>query len=189
MIAQAVLPALVSPLEYLHREREAKTKHEYVDGIVCEMAGAGRAHTRLTKNLHGMLYRGLGNGLCENSDQDVKVWIAARSRYYYPDASIACPPNFIDDENGVIDNPTVVVEVLSPSTSGLDRGPKFADYRTLPTFRDYVLIDNAHRKVEVFSLEGEAWMMRIYEEGRAFLPSVGIELDVDELYRRVPLLT
>lgn len=182
MVAQA----LISPLEYLRREAAALTKHEYIDGVVCEMSGAARGHTRLTKNLHGMLYRVLGNGPCENSDQDVKVWIAARRRYYYPDASIACPLNFIDDDNGVIDSPTVVVEVLTPGTHNLDRGPKFADYRTLPSLRDYVLIDSEEKSVEVFSLEDE-WKTRTYREGAALLPSVGVEIDIEELYHRVPL--
>ena len=183
MIAQA----LVSPLEYLRRERLSQTKNEYIDGVVCEMAGASPSHTRLTKNLSGMLYRALGNGPCENLDQDVKVWVAARNRYYYPDATVSCPPNFSDDENGVIDNPTIVVEVLSPATRNLDRGPKFADYRALASMRDFVLVESARRLVEVFSLEAGAWQARAYEEGVALFPSLGIEIDLDELYRRVPL--
>lgn len=182
-----VANALVSPLEYLRREAKATRRHEYVAGIVCEMAGASRNHTRLTKNLHGMLYRALGEGPCENLDQDVKVWIAARSVYYYPDATISCPPNFVDDAAGVIDNPTVIVEVLSPGTRALDQGPKFADYRTLPSFRDYVMIDSETMRVEVLSLEGGVWNTRAITDGKALLPSVGVEIDLQELYRRVVL--
>ena len=115
----------------------------------------------------------------------MKVWIEARRRYYYPDGTISCPPKFIDDENGVIDNPTVVLEVLSPSTRSLDRGPKFADYRTLPSFRDYALVESESQSVEVHSLEGGVWQTRAYAEGRAFLPSLGISLDLEELYRWV----
>ena len=187
MVAQALTPALISPLEYLRREREAKTKHEYVAGSVCKMAGAGRNHIELTAALGFEVRTALRGKSCRNLDQDVKVWVAARDRYYYPDATISCPPNFVDDANGVIDNPTVVVEVLSPSTRTLDRGPKFADYRTLPTLRDYVLIDSEARKVEVFSLIEGVWMVRAYAEGTAVLPSVGVELDLDELYRHVVL--
>ena len=62
MAAQAALPTLISPLEYLRREAKATTRHEYVDDGVCEMAGASPRHARLTKNLHGMLYRALGDG-------------------------------------------------------------------------------------------------------------------------------
>ena len=187
MAAPAVMTTLISPLEYLRREILARNKSEYIDGVVCEMASAARGHTRLTKNLHDILYRTLGDGPCENSDQDVKVWIAARRIYYYPDATIACPPNFIDDANGVVDNPIVVVEVLSPSTPSMDRGPKFADYRTLDSLRDYVLVESEARRVEVISLEDGEWRTRRYEEGTALLPSVGVEIVLDELYRRVPL--
>lgn len=187
MVAQAFRRALISPAEYLRREAESKTRHEYVNGTVCEMAGASRNHTWLTRNVQGMMYRALGNGPCHNLDQDVKVWIALKEIYYYPDATISCPPNFIDDANGIIDNPTVVFEVLSPSTRILDQGQKFADYRTIPTLRDYVLVDSEAKKVEVFSLESGEWRVRTYFEGVAGIPSVGIALDLEELYQHVVL--
>lgn len=185
MVAQAVLPALISPLEYLRREREAKTKHEYVEGVVCEMAGAGRNHVEIQGALATEVGIALRRTTCRILPADTKLRVG--KAYYYPDAMIACPPNFIDDANGVIDNPTVVVEVLSPSTRSLDRGAKFADYRTLDTLRQYVLIDSERRRIEVFSLESDAWMVRTYDEGTATLPSVGVELDMDELYRHVVL--
>src|SRR5438128_2474967 len=115
-MAQAVMPALVSPLEYLRREVQAKRRHEYVAGVVCEMAGASRNHGELTSALSFALRTRLKGRTCRNLDQDVKVWIAAKDAYYYPDATISCPPRFVDDANGIIDNPTVVIEVLSPGT-------------------------------------------------------------------------
>ncbi len=151
---------------------------------MCEMAGVSKNHGLLTRVVHGVLYQFFSEGPCLNLDQDIKLWISSKNSYYYPDAMIACPPNFIDDANGVIDNPTVVVEVLSPSTRNLDRGAKFADYRTLATLRDYVLIDSEVMRVEVFSLEGE-WMVRTYEDGVATIPSVSIDLKLMELYRHV----
>ena len=187
MAAQAARFALVSPLEYLRQEARSKARHEYVAGTVCEMAGASRNHGEITSALAYELRTGLKGKICRNLDQDVKVFIAAKDVYYYPDATISCPPRFIDDANGVIDNPTVVVEVLSPSTRNLDRGAKFADYRTLSTLRDYVLVDSEARRVEVFSLEGEAWMVRTFETGTAWLASVEVALDLDELYRHVVL--
>ena len=184
MVTQVLAPALVSPLEYLRREREAKRRHEYVDGVVCEMAGASRNHVEIQASLATEFGVALKGKRCRVLGQDTKLMVGRA--FYYPDATISCPPNFVDDANGVIDNPTVVVEVLSPSTRALDRGPKFADYRTLPTLRDYVLIDSEARRVEVFSLEGE-WGIRTYVEGSAPIPSVGIVLDLDELYRNVAL--
>lgn len=185
MVAGVSRLALISPRDYLCRERDAGRKHEYLSGAVYEMAGASRNHTRLTRNVHGILFRQLGTGPCENLDQDVKVWIEAHLAYFYPDASISCPPNYIDVANGVIDNPTVLFEVLSPSTASIDRGAKFAAYRTLPSLRDYVLIESEARQVEVFSLEGDQWMVRTYTEGTIVLPSISIEIEMEELYRHV----
>ena len=179
MIAQA----LVSPVEYLRREREATTRHEYVDGAVCEMAGVSRNHVEIQGALATEVGIALRRKTCRILPADTKLLVGRK--YYYPDAMIACPPNFIDDANGVIDNPTVVVEVLSPSTRTLDCGPKFADYRTLPSLRDYVLIDSEARNVEVFSLQNDEWMVRKLETGTAHLPSIGISLELDELYRHV----
>lgn len=187
MVAQAVLPALISPREYLRREAQAERRHEYIAGIVCEMAGASRNQVELQSALATLAGAELRGKRCRILGQDTKLWIAAKEAYYYPDATIACPPNFIDDANGVIDNPTVIIEVLSPSTRHLDRGTKFADYRTLSSLREYVLIDSEARRVEVFSLENDDWMIRTYEEGVATLPSFGIDLDLQELYQHVVL--
>ncbi len=183
MVAQAVLPALISPLEYLRREAGAKSRHEYVAGAVCEMAGASRNHVEIQSSLSTEVGTALRGKPCRLLGADTKLWVASAGSYYYPDATISCPPHYIDEANGVIDNPTIVIEVLSPGTRILDRGPKFADYRTLPTLKDYVLIDSEQRRVEVFSLEEGTWMVRTYEVGKAALPSVDLVLDLDELYR------
>ena len=185
MVVQALVPALISPAEYLCREREAKTKHEYLSGTVCEMAGASRNHIEIQAALATEVGIALRGKPCRILPADTKLRV--RNAYYYPDAMIACPPRYVDDANGVIDNPTVVVEVLSPSTRTLDRGTKFADYRTLPSLGDYVLIDSEARGVEVFSLREGEWMVRAVEAGVAPLPSLGIALDLDELYRHIAL--
>lgn len=181
MIAQA----LVSPLEYLRREREATTRHEYVDGVVCEMAGASRNHVEIQGALATEVGIALRRKTCRILPADTKLLVGRK--YYYPDAMIACPPNFVDDTNGVIDNPTVVIEVLSPSTRTLDRGVKFADYRTLPSLKDYVLIDSEARNVEVFSRQNDEWVVRKVEIGTVPIPSISVLLDLDELYRHVVL--
>jgi Uma2 family endonuclease len=104
----AAQPALISSSEYLRREAEAVVRHEFVAGTVYAMAGASRNHAMITRNLHGMLYGLLGRGPCQNLDQNTKVWISGSNAFYYADATIACPPSFIDERSGVIDNPTVV---------------------------------------------------------------------------------
>lgn len=184
MAAQA---AFTSRTDYLAQEAQATTRHEYIDGVIYAMSGASRNHLELTRSFTIEAGNALRGKPCRNLDQDTKVWIERANAYYYPDATIACPPHFVDSANGVIDNPTVIVEVLSPSTWRMDRGQKFAHYRKLDSLREYALIDSDAARVEVFSLEGDQWVVRFYEglDATARFGSVGIELPLSELYRHV----
>ncbi|AIE86919.1 hypothetical protein OP10G_3551 [Fimbriimonas ginsengisoli Gsoil 348] len=151
------------------------------------MAGASRNQLELQSALATEIGAALKGRPCRLLGQDTKVWIDKTNVYFYPDATIACPPNFVDDANGVIDNPTVIFEVLSTGTATFDRSAKFADYRSLSSLRDYVLIDSERRVVEVFSLEDGEWLVRSYESGSMRIPSVNVDVDLDELYRHVVL--
>ena len=175
--------------EYLRREAVSPVKHHFIDGRMVEreivsMAGGSPNHVRITPVLSRMLGNSLRGRTCQPFDSDTSVHIEAADRDYYPDAGIACPPNFLSETVGVIDNPTVVVEVLSPSSEKDDRGDKFRDYRLLPSLRDYVLVSTRRPTVEVFSLQDDgSWNLRVYVRGAtAHLPSVGIDLPLDELY-------
>lgn len=180
------MAALISASEYLSRELESEVRHEYVAGSVYAMAGGSKNHGLLTKNLLVLLDRHLSDGMCESFGQDIKVRVEAADCYYYPDASISCPPNFIDERSGVIDNPTVLFEVLSPRTRTVDRSSKFANHRTLTSLRDYVLVDSEAAALEVYSLEDE-WKVRKHKglDAVAPIPSVEVRLKLSELYRRV----
>ena len=117
------------------------------------------------------LSRTLGNALqgrtCRSFDADTMIRVEAADRGFYADAGIACPPNYLSDRVGVIDNPTVVIEVLSPGTEKHDRGEKFRNYRFLASLRDDVLIASDRRSVEVFSLQDDgSWNRRIFVHGR-----------------------
>ncbi len=175
--------------EYLRREAASLVKHDFIDGRMVErevvaMAGGSPNHVRITPVLTGMLHAALRGRTCQPFDSDTLVHIEEIDRDYYPDAGIACPPNFLSDTVGEIDNPTVIVEVLSPSSEKADRGDKFHDYRLLPSLRDYVLVSTKRASVEVFSRQDDgSWNLRVYVHGAtAHLPSVGIDLSLDELY-------
>ena len=178
----AVSSALIAPQEYLRLEREAEFRHEFVAGVLCEMAGASRNHVEIQVALVIEIGKSLSGRKCRVLGSDVKVWIATREAYYYPDLTISCPPNFIDEASGVIDNPTVILEVLSPSTKAIDRGQKFSDYRTLPSLMDYVLVDSESRSVEVYSRESLTWTVRRHTAGSFLIPSLAIEVSMDEIY-------
>jgi Uma2 family endonuclease len=180
----AAHPALTTKAQYLASERSADERHEFVHGHVYAMAGASRNHLGITAALSSELRNSLRGGRCRNLDQDTKVWIERAEAYFYPDASVSCPPNFVDAPNGIIDNPTAIFEVSSTGTESLDEGPKFAAYRELDSLRDYVVIDSRTRSLRVYSLEGGTWLVRRYtEEQTVPIPSLGIELNLDEIYR------
>jgi Uma2 family endonuclease len=179
---------LWSPEEYLAWERQQPTKHEYVDGAIVAMAGASIPHNTIVANV----LRSLGNALlekpCRVLASDTRVKIPARSRYRYPDASIACDPlAYEDDEVDTLLNPTVIVEVLSDSTEREDRKDKFRDYRSISSFREYLLVAQDEPRVEHFTRqESGLWSYRDAGAGDVLtIVSCGIELRVDELYLKV----
>jgi Uma2 family endonuclease len=181
----AATSALVDPQEYLRREAQTERRSEFVDGVICEMAGASRNHVEIRAALTVEIGSALRGKPCRILGSDVKVRISARNTYYYPDATVSCPPNFIDDSNGVIDDPKVVFEILSASTHAMDRGQRFADYRTLTSLHEYVLIESESRSVEVFSRVGETWSVRHHQDGEIFIPSIDVTISMAELYRNV----
>jgi Uma2 family endonuclease len=120
-------------------ECKAKFRREYVNGEILAMAGASWKHNRITLNIGSLLNGQLQNTPCEPFTTDMRVRVSP-SRDTYPDAVVACDPEFEDISLDTLRNPVVIIEVLSPSTAGDDREWKFAHYRLNPTLRKYFLI-------------------------------------------------
>ena len=148
------------------------------------MAGASTRHSEITPQLYGILFVELADKACEYGDANLKLAIASVPAIYYPDAMIACPPNYIAE--GLIDNPTTIFEVVSESSEFRDWHTKFADYETVESVREYVLIDSRQIEVVVFSRSAAKvdWTMRRYLAGEISLPSTNISLSVERLYAR-----
>ncbi|RYG48125.1 Uma2 family endonuclease [bacterium] len=181
----AVLSPVVSPREYLRREAEEEVKSELIDGQIVAMAGASRQHITLTPNLGDILALILKGTGCRRFDGDAKVWIAATGDYLYPDACVACPPHFIDEAAGAIDNPMIVFEVLSPSTEARDRGIKFERYVTLDSLREYVLISSERVAVETFVRQPDGrwlWSLVNDQSGTLLLESLDAQMSLSDLY-------
>ena len=177
-----------TPAEYLAMERSSLEKHEYCDGEVFAMAGASEEHNLIVGNV----VRELGNLLrrrpCKVYPSDMRVKIPATGLYTYPDASVVCHrPVFDDDKTDILLNPQVIVEVLSEATEDYDRGTKFKNYRTIPSFVDYVLVSQTEVLVEHHLRQPDgSWLMREHRAGqRIELVSIGCAVDVDELYLKV----
>ncbi|KYF76382.1 hypothetical protein BE17_44595 [Sorangium cellulosum] len=180
----------LSPEEYLTLERASEQKHEYANGEIFAMSGCSREHSLLA----GSVQRELGNALlerpCEVHTSDMRVKIASTGRYVYPDASVVCgDPVFEDAEVDTLMNPNVIVEVLSDSSEAYDRGDKFAQYRSVPSITDYVLVSQNAVRIEHFQRQPDGrWLLSILGPGAQLaLDSIGVVIEVDRVYLKVPL--
>jgi Uma2 family endonuclease len=148
------------------------------------MSGGSVEHGRLIGRLGALLARALEGRTCVVLPADVRVRVRASNRAAYPDLHIVCREIERDpDDDHAIVNPTVIIEVLSETTAESDRGDKFADYRRLRALREYVLVSQRERRIDVYRRDGRRWHLDEYGSGeRVVLESVSIELGVDEVY-------
>jgi Uma2 family endonuclease len=180
----------ISVEEYLALEREDKDKHEYLNGEVFAMNGASYNHTLITLNVAAALLTQLRKRECTVHSSDLRVKVSPTGLYTYPDVVVVCgEPQFDDQMKDTLTNPTLIVEVLSETTKSYDRGDKFAHYRSLPSFMEYVLIAQDRPHIEHFLREPKRWTL--YEidgmEDTIELPSIGCILSLAGVYDKVRL--
>lgn len=184
------VPATVSPTEYLRRERRAQSKSEYRDGQIVAMTGTSPEHNLIAGDLFGELRQQLRGRTCRVFVADVRVKVSQSGLYTYPDVMVACGD--IRFEDGHVDtllNPTVIVEVLSPSTEAYDRGAKFAHYRRLESLQEYVLVAQDVMRVEHYRRDGARWVLTEIDAPDAMLTleSCGCAVRLADIYERVEL--
>ena len=175
--------------EYLAIEETAEYKSEFYDGEMFAMSGGNFTHSTLKINLYGLLYARLRGGRCRLADSDMRVLVPATGLHVYPDAAVICgTPQFTSPRETTLTNPTLIVEVLSPSTERYDRTTKFWHYQTVPSFTDYVLVTQDTPQVEHFhrNVDGE-WLYRAYKGLDAVLklPAQTIEIPLRDLYENI----
>ena len=172
--------------EYLEQERTSDVKHEFVNGEIFAMAGGTIEHGRLASKVNAALRTQLLGRPCEVYSAEVRVRVLATGLATYPDMSVVCGRLERDpaDANTIV-NPVVLVEVLSDSTEGYDRGEKFAHYQHLPSLKEYVLVSQHGPRIEVFRRndDGKSWTLHIAQAGESVsLSSIGCDLAVDDMY-------
>lgn len=148
MVATA-LSTLLTADAYLQGEADAMIRHEYVRGEVYAMAGAGDGHVRISGNVFALLKAHLRGSGCSVYMADMKVRVKEDEAFFYPDVLVTCDPADLQ-RNYTKYSPSLIVEVLSASTEGYDRGDKFALYREINSLQEYVLIDPRSYRVDVF---------------------------------------
>ncbi len=176
--------------DYLAVEREsAGVRHEYVEGQVFAMTGGSYEHNLITANLAGELRQQLKPGPCAVLSSDMRIRIETADACAYPDVSVLCgDPVFHDQRRDVLTNPTLIAEVLSPSTEAYDRGAKFALYRRLPSLRHYLLIAQGQVAVDVFTRQADGrWLLDAFTDAEAVIALEGPDcrLRLSEVYDRV----
>ena len=169
--------------EYLELDRNSlDTRYEYIDGYVYMLAGGTADHSTIGINVITLLHRLLHSSSCRVYNSDLRVRLS-KKRFVYPDVTVSCDPR----DRGKIDiveYPRLIVEVLSPSTEGYDRGRKFSYYRACPVLQEYVLIDAQRQAVEVFRRETEnLWTLHPFGPGDTIeLTSIGVSFLIDAVY-------
>lgn len=180
---------LLTEEEYLARERAAQFKSEFYRGETFAMAGASRAHTLIVQNISRHLGNLLAERPCEVYPAEMRVRVTATRLYTYPDVTVVCDqPVFADDEKDVLLNPSVLVEVLSPSTANYDRGDKAAHYRRLESLRELMLVEQDYPLVEQLIRQTDNdWLLKRIEglDSAIDLRSIGCHLALRDIYARI----
>lgn len=181
----------LTPEEYLKFERAAEFRHEYFNGEIFAMAGASYRHSQIIFSLARELGRLLDDGPCDVLGQDLRVNVSPNGLYTYPDLLVVCGgPIFIDDAFDTVRNPSLVIEVLSPSTEAYDRGFKSAQYRKIESLREYALVSQAEARVEVYRRQDSGqWLLSEFTgmDTVCIFESVGCRVPLAKIYRHVSL--
>ena len=185
----------LTPEEYLELEEKAEYKSEYWDGVMVplhgdppELVGASESHNLIALNI-AVQFRLKLNERCRTYVNDMKVWVESWKRFFYPDVVIVCGERkFYNNKRTAIENPILLVEILSNSTEAKDRGEKFRAYRTLNMFQEYLLVSQDKAVIEQFVKQDDgSWKLwaTIGLESTITLFSVGIELKFSDIYESV----
>ena len=153
--------------EYLSLEAASNVKHEFLDGQIYGMAGGTPEHAALAAALGGLLFARLQGGPCRSYGADLRVRVLATGLATYPDLTVVCGrlERDPDDENAVV-NPTLLVEIPSPSTAQYDRGDKFEHYKRIPSLREYVVVAQDRRELEIWTKAADGtWQARLASNG------------------------
>lgn len=151
--------------EYLSFERESLERHEFYKGEIFNMSGASYEHNVIEDNIRGSLHAFLKGKECRSLGSNLRVHIQKNTLYTYPDVLIVCgEPKFLDDTFDTLLNPSVLIEILSPSTANYDKGTKFELYRDIETLQEYVLINSTKIHVELYQRNHDlSWTLTEYK--------------------------
>ena len=187
-MASIAADTYITPEAYLASERRAKYKSEYIHGEIFAMSGASLAHTLITLDIATELNIQLRGKTCQVVTNDMRVRTGPKGPYFYPDVVVFCgAPQFEDNVFDILLNPTLIVEVLSPSTEASNRGKKFAHYQELASLREYIFVSQDRIRVEQYRLLQTHWVAQTFDtlEDVLLFNSIECKLPLRDIYTRV----
>jgi Uma2 family endonuclease len=189
MIAQVEEKKYYTCEEYLELEVNSLERHEYIDGEIILMTGGTPNHSQIAINLGGTLNYVFRRQPYRVSVADQRLWIPKKSIYTYPDVMVVQGDlQMQEGRRDTITNPLVIAEVLSKSTKSYDKDEKFATYRTIPTFQEYILIDQYEVHVEqYFKTDDKRWTFTEYDDlnETLCLNSMAFEIALADIYDKI----
>lgn len=185
----AIPKTFVSEVAYLEEERKALNKSEYYKGEIFAMAGATKEHNKIVASIILAIGQNLNGKSCSFFPSDLRIHNTENSLYTYPDVTIVCgEEEYADEEFDTLLNPTVLFEVLSPSTEDYDRGTKFKLYRSIPSLKNYILISSTEYAAEIYTrIENDEWRLHTAKEKDAHIhiSAIDFNLPLKDIYAQV----
>jgi Uma2 family endonuclease len=180
---------LYTPEQYLELERKAEYKSEYSRGEIFAMSGASRRHAGIAMQLYLLVAQRLRGRRCRSYPSDMRVLVEPDGLYTYPDLSAVCgEARYVDTQLDTLANPTLIVEIISPSTEDYDRGRKAKLYRAMPSVQELLLIAQDSYDVELYRRQEDgSWHLTVASglEASVELATIGLTLNLRELYENV----
>jgi len=175
--------------EYFELDKNAEGRFEYHDGYAFEMSGVSITHADIEANLMTVLKNKVADRDCKINPANVRLKVPKLPTYRYADLSALCGKRIVEQLAGldVLINPSLIIEVLSPSTAYYDRGEKFTEYKSIESFKEYLLVDQNRKFVTLYARHNEKfWFQSEYIGGENLkLESLDCELSVDEIYQGI----
>ena len=184
MPPQAAKKTPLSIDDYLAGERDAETRHEYLDGEVYAMSRASDRHALIVNALAFALTPHARQRLCQlfTNDMKLRLEVAGATIFYYPDLMIACDPQ--DSDPYYLTRPCLVAEVLSPGTERIDRREKLLSYISVPSVQEVLLVAQDQPLLELHR-RANGWKTERCDQGSLHLDSLDAELAVEQVYADV----
>ncbi|MGM9478711.1 Uma2 family endonuclease [Pedobacter sp. GSP4] len=175
--------------EYLELEKAATVKHEYYQGEIFAMSGAGDNHNEIFSNVFGEIAYKLKGTPCRPYGSDKRMHIPENTLFTYPDISIYCngiTHSDMDEDTSIL--PSIIIEILSPSTRNYDRGKKFNLYKDIPSLKEYIMIDSQSVSVRAYHIDEERnWILNEHQEitDTVSFISMGFNMVLADIYEYV----